>query len=50
VAGMNRAKKEWLRRRSRRAAGGARPGGTLKRLLGAVNTRVYSRFRKEKQQ
>lgn len=47
---MNRAKKEWLRRRSRRATGGARPGGTLKRLLGTVDALVYSRFRKEKRQ
>ena len=33
---MNRAKKEWRRRRSRRASENVKPGGMLKRLLGAV--------------
>ena len=47
---MNRAKKEWRRRRSRRAAENAKPEGMLKRLLEPVNARIYSRFRKEKQQ
>lgn len=47
---MNRAKKEWLRRRSRRAAGDAKPGGTLKRLLGTADAWVCSQFKKEKRQ
>ena len=37
---MNRAKKEWRRRRSRRAAENAKPEGMLKRLLEPVKGTV----------
>lgn len=37
---MNRAKKEWRRRRSRRASENMKPGGMLKRLLETVKGTV----------